>query len=402
MLNSSTHFESNGLLLTFAFTMEQIYLDNAATTPMDLMVIDVMLPYLTEHFGNPSSSHAIGRHNKAAIIQARKSISSLLHCTPGEIIFTGGGTEADNIAIRGCVKFLGTEVIITSQAEHHAVIHTAEDLKNEKNITLEYAQIDSLGRASVASVQELLKKHQGKNILVSLMHGNNELGTLNNIDAIGKLCQEYNAYFHSDTVQTMGHFPFDLSKLNIDFITCSAHKLHGPKGVGFLYINKRIKGFGALQTGGSQERDLRGGTENVSGIAGLAKALEISTLNQQHNHQHIFGLKTYMKNRLQEIVPDIQFNGDIRDGHSLYTVLNVSFPAPHRDTFLFQLDMMGIAASGGSACASGSNKGSHVLSAIQTSTERNHVRFSFSRFNTINEIDKALAVIQKLEAENHQ
>ncbi len=383
--------------------MEQIYLDNAATTPMDPMVIEVMLPFLTEHFGNPSSSHAIGRHNKATVIQARKTIASLLHCTPGEIIFTGGGTEADNMALRGCVKFLGTEVIITSHAEHHAVLHTAQDLKNEKNITLEFAEIDSFGRAKVTSVEELLKKHQGKNILVSLMHGNNEVGTLNHLQTMGQLCRQYSAYFHSDTVQTMGHFPFDLSTLPIDFITCSAHKLHGPKGVGFLYINKRIKGFGAIQTGGSQERELRGGTENVYGIAGLAKALEISTLNQQQNHQYILGLKTHMKNRLQEMIPDIQFNGDVRDGHSLYTVLNVGFPpGPHKDTFLFQLDMLGIAASGGSACASGSNKGSHVLSALQAPTERNHVRFSFSRFNTIHEIDKALDVIQILKVENQQ
>jgi len=376
--------------------MNRVYLDNAATTPIAPQVLDAMLPIFKEVYGNPSSTHTFGRQAKAAIVLARKKVAELLHCLPGEIVFTSGGTEADNMAIRCAVRDLGVKRIITTPMEHHAVLHTAEHIVQcHPDVELVLLTPDKAGHISLVELEHLLK--DGIPTLVSVMHANNEIGTLADIQAIGTLCRQYDAWFHSDTVQTMGHYSFNLSALPIDFVTCAAHKLHGPKGVGFLYINKRVHHIHPMVTGGSQERDMRGGTENIYGIVGLAKALELANQDIEGHQQHVQALKSKMKQLLEQIIPGVQFNGDTRPTHSLYTVLNVSLPATtSKDTFLFMLDMNGVAASAGSACSSGSNKGSHVLAAVGANPERIHVRFSFSRMNTPEEIDAAVAALAKV------
>lgn len=376
--------------------MNRIYLDNAATTPIAPEVLDAVLPVLKETFGNPSSTHTFGRQAKASIVTARKKVAELLNCTPGEIIFTSGGTEADNMAIRCAVRDLGVRRIITTPMEHHAVLHTAEHtVQGNPNVELVLLKPDSLGHIAISELETYLS--DGVPTLVSIMHANNEIGTLADIELIGDICRQYNAWFHSDTVQTMGHYPMNLGKLPVDFLTCAAHKLHGPKGVGFLYINKRVHHIHPMVTGGSQERDMRGGTENIYGIVGLAKALELAYDDLDGHKHHVQKLKSRMMQRLTVEISDVLFNGDVRPEHSLYTVLNVCLPATvSKDTFLFMLDMNGVAASAGSACSSGSNKGSHVLAAISADPNRIHVRFSFSRYNTIYEIDSAVEVLCKV------
>ena len=366
--------------------MKNVYLDNAATTPMDDRVIEAMLPYMRAHFGNPSSVHSHGREVRTAIEKARKKVAELIQASPSEIFFTSGGTEADNTALVSGMESHEISHAITSPLEHHAVLHTLEVLAQKRGITLSLLQINEKGEIDLDHLETLLKSHPKS--LVSLMHGNNEIGNLNDLSRIGELSRAYGAFFHSDTVQTMGHYVHDVSTQPIDALVAGAHKFHGPKGVGFLYV-KKDKKIHPLIHGGAQERNMRGGTENVIGIIGLAKALEISLEDLDHHRAHIEKIKAYFIDRLREEIPGVAFNGNSADlGRSLYTVLNVSLPPSeaNRGMLLFHLDLEGISASGGSACSSGATVGSHVLRALNHPAERDAVRFSFSRFTSLEDI----------------
>ena len=367
----------------------RIYLDNAATTPLDPEVFEAMKPFMLEDFGNPSSTHAHGRKVRAAIESARKKIAELLHCTPGEIIFTSGGTEADNTILTGGVISYNIQNIITSPVEHHAVEETLNNLSKKKHIHLHMVDLDEHGNVDITHLDTLLGKHH--NALVSLMHANNEIGNLLNIETVGELCNQHKAYFHSDTVQTVGHYVHDLSKIKVHGIAAAAHKFHGPKGVGFMFIRKDRK-IQSFLHGGPQERNMRGGTENVYGIIGLAKALEIAYKNLDDHKKYITGLKARMIDKLKENIPGVEFHGDSANlERSLYTVLNVCLPeSNHNDMLLFNLDLHGISASGGSACSSGATNGSHVLAALYPNSKKGAVRFSFSKYNTAEEIDLAV------------
>jgi len=374
--------------------MNRIYLDNAATTPMDKAVVSLMTEMMENQFGNPSSIHADGRGVRTKVEEARKTVAKLLNTSPSEIFFTSGGTEADNMAIRCTINDLGIKHAITTSIEHHAVVHTLEELAQEGLIKLSFVQLDEKGSVDMLHLAKLLAENERS--LVSLMEANNEIGNLIDLKAVGELCEKHDAIFHSDTVQTMGHYAHDLANLPIHFITCAAHKFHGPKGVGFLYINHKVK-IKPFIFGGSQERNMRGGTENVYGIVGLAKALSIAYEEMQPHHTHIQSLKTYMIESLKAAIPNIAFNGDIDPEKSLYTVLNVSFPPSEMgEMLLFSLDIAGISVSGGSACSSGSNVGSHVLTGIKADPARSAVRFSFSKYNTKEEIDIVVAKLKEL------
>ncbi len=373
--------------------MERVYFDNAATTPLSEAVFEEMRPFMLENFGNPSSIHWHGRQVRSAIEKSRKKVADLLNTSPSEIFFTSGGTEADNTAIRCTVKEHKVKHIITTGLEHHAVLHTVEMLEKNGDIQKHLLKVNEQGEIDLAEIDDLIKKHPDS--LVTLMHANNEIGTINDIQAIGSLCKEHGAIFHTDTVQTMAHFRHDLQSLHTNFLVGSAHKFHGPKGVGFLFVNheKKIQPF---IHGGAQERNMRGGTENVYGIIGLAKALELAYADMDNHRKHIESLKTYMINQLVTNIPGIAFNGTSGDvQNSLYTVLNVCLPPnDDNDMLLFNLDINGISASGGSACSSGSNIGSHVLTAIGADPDRGAIRFSFSRYNTKQEVDY---VVEKLK-----
>ncbi len=369
----------------------KVYLDNAATTSIHPEVIEEMVAMMKNQFGNPSSIHSFGREVRSSIENARKRVAKLLNTSPSEIFFTSGGTEANNMAIRCSIHDHNIKHAISSSIEHHAVLHTLEDLAKEGLIKLSLVKLDAKGNVDLNDLEGLLKNNERS--FVSLMHANNEIGTLLPLDQVGEICSKYSAIFHSDTVQTMGHYPHDLSKLKVDFITCAAHKFHGPKGVGFLYINNRIK-IKPFITGGAQERNMRGGTENVYGIIGLAKALEMSYEAMDNDMNYIRGLKNYMIDKLKAEIPEITFNGETGE-HSLYTVLNVSFPpSDMSEMLLFNLDISGVAVSGGSACSSGSEIGSHVLRGIRANQDRPAVRFSFSNTNKREEID---FVVEKLK-----
>jgi cysteine desulfurase len=371
----------------------RVYLDNAATTPIDKEVLKSVYEVMESHYGNPSSIHTHGREVRTLIEKARKSVASLLHASPSEFFFTSGGTEADNMAIRCSIIDYGIRNVITSVIEHHAVLHSLQDLERSGLIQLNYVNIDESGSVDYQHLEELLDIHERS--FVSLMQANNELGTLTDIERVGELCEKYNAIFHCDTVQSMGHYPHDLNKLKVHFLVCAAHKLHGPKGVGFLYINHKIK-INPMIFGGSQERNMRGGTENVYGIVGLAKALEIAYAEMEEHHQYIQGLKSYMIDQLRINIPGIEFNGETDSEKSLYTVLNVSFPEMDMaEMLLFSLDIAGISASGGRACSSGTNIGSHVLNGIQANPNRPAVRFSFSKYNSKEEIDYVIVKLKE-------
>lgn len=373
--------------------MMSVYFDNAATTRLDDEVIEAMLPYMREHFGNPSSIHAYGRITRAAIEKARKSIAQHLNAAPAEIFFTSGGTEANNMALTRSVSDLGIRDVISSPTEHHAVLHTLEAMEKDGKIHLHLVNIDSAGRIDMAHLESLLQSTP--RALVSLMHANNETGTRIPLKEIATLAKQYNGIMHSDTVQTMGHFALDTQEIPVDFLSCAAHKFHGPKGVGFIYIRSGT-GIQPFIYGGSQERNMRGGTENLYGIIGLEKALEVAYRDLEDHEKHIRGLKNYMIGRLQAEIPGVSFNGDVSDD-SLYTVLNVSFPPSEMgDMLLFSLDIEGIAASGGSACSSGSNVGSHVLAALGSDPNRSNVRFSFSKYNTKEEVEFAVAKLREI------
>lgn len=367
--------------------MDRVYLDNAATTPMDPQVIEKMTQVMKSNFGNPSSIHSFGRESRALLEQARKNVAGMVGVQPGEIIFTSGGTEADNMAIRCGMLDLGIKHAITTCLEHHAVGHTLEEIERKGEIKLSYVKIDDNGHVDLADLDRLLSEND--RTFVSLMHANNEIGTMIDLKEVGDICKKHNAIFHSDTVQTMCHYPFNLKDYYLHFATCSAHKFHGPKGIGWLYVNSDIK-IKPLIYGGSQERNMRGGTENFIGIIGMEKAMEIANEDIQSHIDHVQGVKTYMIEKLKENIHGVSFNGDA-EGKSLYTVLNVQFPkTENASMLLFNLDLHGIAASGGSACTSGSNEGSHVLRGIGTDLNKPSMRFSFSRFTTKEEIDFAI------------
>ncbi|MCA4897592.1 MAG: cysteine desulfurase family protein [Bacteroidota bacterium] len=373
----------------------RVYLDNAATTPLDPEVFEAMKPFMLEDFGNPSSTHAHGRKVRAAIESARKKVAELLNCTPGEIIFTSGGTEADNTLLCNSISTYGIQHAISSPIEHHAVTHTLETLAKKGLVQLHHVQLDEKGHVDLVHLENLLREHP--KALVALMHANNEIGNLLDLEKVGELCTQYSSYFQSDTVQTMGHYRHDLKKLKVHGLTAAAHKFHGPKGVGFMYINKDKK-IQQLIHGGAQERNMRGGTENVYGIIGLAKALEICYREMAEHENHIKKLKSHMIEKLRETIPGVSFNGDSANlEKSLYTVLNVSLPeSEENDMLLFNLDLQGISASGGSACSSGASTGSHVLGALYPNSKRGAVRFSFSKNNTLPEIDFAVEKLADL------
>ncbi|WOK06058.1 cysteine desulfurase family protein [Imperialibacter roseus] len=376
----------------------RVYLDNAATTPLDKEVLEAMLPYLTEHFGNPSSIHGHGRLVRSAIERSRKKVAELLNTSPSEIFFTSGGTEADNTALTKSIEAYGLTHAITSKIEHHAVLHTLEYLHEQGKIDLTYVELDEKGHVSLDHLEAFLKDHPGK-ALVSLMHANNEIGNLNDIEKIGQLAKEYQAVFHTDTVQAVGHYRHDLQALNLNMMVGAAHKFHGPKGVGFLHINHNCKIHPFIH-GGAQERNMRGGTENVPGIIGLAKALELAYEHMDEHRKHMESLKESMIRQLSANIEGITFNGDSANlNNSLYTVLSVSLPPNEdNDMLLFSLDIEGVSASGGSACSSGSNVGSHVLGALGVDPMRGNIRFSFSRFTTQQDIDFTVQKLTELVA----
>jgi len=369
----------------------RIYFDNAATTALDPKVLEAMMPYFTEKFGNPSSIYSYGRESRLAIEMARKTVAKILVANPSEIFFTSGGTESSNTAILAAVRDLGCKRIITSPIEHHAVLHTVEYLKEKAEIELCYVKLLPNGHVDMDDLEFLLSSSNVKT-LVTLMHANNEIGNMIDIQAVGELCKKYNAIFHSDTVQTIGHFPFNLRETYVHFITGAGHKFHGPKGVGLLYINEHVKIHPFIH-GGGQERNMRAGTENLYGIVGFAKALEIATENFEQEKEHVLGIKKYMMKKLKEKIPSVVFHGDPL-GRSNYTVLNVGFPMTAKsEMLLFNLDIYNICASGGSACSSGADQGSHVIKAIEHNPDSVAVRFSFSKFNTKEEVD---TVVNKL------
>jgi len=374
--------------------MNRIYFDNAATTALDPQVLEAMMPYLTDKFGNPSSIYSYGRETRMAIEAARKSVAKILNAHPAEIFFTSGGTESSNTAITASVRDLGCKHIITSPIEHHAVSHSVEYLDNMDVAKVSLVKLLPNGHIDLDDLEKLLAASEEKT-LVTLMHANNEIGNILDMHAVGRLCKLYNAIFHSDTVQTVGHFPFDLRDTPVHFITGASHKFHGPKGVGILYINENVK-IKPFVHGGAQERNMRAGTENLYGIVGFAKALEMATANYEEDSAHIGTLKYYMMDELKKHIKGVAFNGDPL-GRSLYTVLSVSFPKTEKsEMILFNLDINNICASGGSACTSGADQGSHVIRAINNNPNQVTVRFSFCKHNTKEEVDAVVAKLKEL------
>jgi len=373
----------------------RVYLDNASTTPLDPEVFEAMEPFLKNHFGNPSSIHAHGREARSAVEKARKKVADLLNASPSEIFFTSGGTEADNSIINGIVHSHGVKNIISSPIEHHAVLHTIEHLEKSGLAKVHFVNLDPKGHVDLGHLEELLTKYPKS--LVSLMHANNEIGNLINLEEVGRLAKSGQSFFHSDTVQTIGHYAHDIQSISIDAMVGSAHKFHGPKGIGFMYLNGDLK-MEPFIHGGSQERNMRAGTENVAGIVGLAKALEIGYRDMNTHQKHISDLKQLMIQELKQNLEGVMFNGDSGSlTNSNYKVLNVSLPeSPENEMLLFNLDINGVSASGGSACTSGSNVGSHVLTALGVHPNRGAVRLSFSKFNTEDEIRFAAEKISEL------
>lgn len=383
-----------GIIVIFAAAMQRIYFDNAATTALAPEVLEAMLPYMTEKFGNPSSIYSYGRESRLAIENSRKSVAKTLNAHPAEIFFTSGGTESSNTAIMASVRDLGCTHIISSPLEHHATLHTVEHMHKTGEAALSYVNVLPNGHIDLEDLEQKLASSPDKT-LVTLMHANNEIGNILDIHAVGDLCKMYGAIFHSDTVQTVGHFPFDLRNTPVHFITGAGHKFHGPKGVGLLYINENVKILPFIH-GGSQERNMRAGTENLYGIVGFAKALELATAGFEAESGSIKAVKVYMMEQLKKHVRGISFNGDPL-GRSLYTVLSVSFPKTEKsEMLLFNLDINHICASGGSACTSGVEQGSHVIRAINNNPNQVTVRFSFSKQNTKEEVDVVVAKLKEL------
>lgn len=363
--------------------MSRIYLDNAATTAIDPEVLEAMMPYMTSLYGNPSSTHEEGRLARLAVETSRQKVARLLNCHPSEIYFTSGGTESNNLALRAAVKDLGITHIVTSKIEHHAVLKTVQSLQANNGITVNYVNLKPDASIDMKHLNQLLRSLAEKNVMVTLMHANNELGNLVDLEEVGEMCNAYGCYHHSDTVQTVGHYQLDIQRLKVQMMSASAHKFHGPKGIGMLYIKSGL-GLNGIITGGGQEKGVRAGTENVAGIVGFSKALEMALFRLETDRAHI----TKLKNRLIDFLTSLKIpvNGALGD-KSLYTVVNASFPNDSRcETLLMDLDIAGIAASGGSACSAG-NGGSHVIEAIGKSPF-NNIRFSMSRNNTVDEINE--------------
>ncbi|MEM0931751.1 MAG: cysteine desulfurase family protein [Bacteroidota bacterium] len=378
--------------------MQKVYLDNAATTQVREEVIARMQEALSVHYGNPSSTHSFGRSAKTEVEQARKTIAKTLNAQPSEIIFTSGGTEADNMILRCAVRDLGVKTLITSKIEHHAVLHTAEELQKEYGIDLQFVDLDMDGNPRMEHLETLLRATDNKK-LVSLMHINNEIGNILDIERIGRLCVEHHALFHSDTVQSVGHYPWDVAQIPIDFFTAAAHKFHGPKGVGFAFIRKN-SGLKPMIFGGSQERGYRAGTEPFHNIVGLEEAFTRAYENLEEETKNVRALKLYFVTKLKEALPQVEFNGLSADmDRSTYTLTNVRLPFDKQKALmlLFHLDMKGIACSKGSACQSGSDLGSHVLQEIlpKEELEKPSLRFSFSKYNTREELDYAVEVLKE-------
>ncbi|MDQ3072962.1 MAG: cysteine desulfurase [Bacteroidota bacterium] len=372
----------------------RVYLDNAATTPIDPVVAEAMKEVIDSAFGNPSSIHQEGRKSRTIIERARKKVASLMGVGPGEIFFTSGGTEADNMAIKGSIEHLGVTHIITSAIEHHAVLYTVQDCLT-RNVSIAYVKILPNGHVDMEHLEHLIKDAPAGRTLVTLMHANNEIGNLLDVERVSALCKDHNALFHCDMVQTIGHLPINLKKTGVDFTAASAHKFNGPKGIGFIYINEELK-LKPFIYGGSQERNMRAGTENIYGIVGQVKALEIACEEMEQQRKQISGLRSYMKQELIENIPGVEFSGDC-DGKCLYTVLSVAFPPSlSSDMLLFNLDIEGIAASGGSACSSGSDAGSHVIKALEPKEGYTSIRFSFGKYNTREDIDFAIAKLKSI------
>ncbi|RYY89130.1 MAG: cysteine desulfurase [Chitinophagaceae bacterium] len=373
----------------------RIYLDNAATTPLDPEVLAAMLPYMQAHFGNPSSIYSYGRETRLAIELARKTVAKLLGTRPGAIFFTSGGTESNNTAIAASVRDLGCRHIITSPIEHHAVLHTVEYWGHGHDVTHSFVALHEDGSVDLQDLDRQLAEQKAKGIrcLVTLMHANNEIGLLLPIAKVGAVCKEHDAIFHSDCVQTVGHYPLNLEELNVHFISGAGHKFHGPKGTGILYVNEDVK-VKPFIIGGGQERNMRAGTENVYGIVGFAKALELAMSRYAEDSRYIQELRSHMRSRLEAEVPGLEFNCS---SNSLYTVLSVCFPKNDKTEFLLMnLDMRQICVSGGSACSSGADIGSHVMQALNKSRDWVTIRFSFSRFNTKEEVDRVVDTLKEL------
>ncbi|HUR10197.1 MAG TPA: cysteine desulfurase family protein [Flavitalea sp.] len=374
--------------------MKRFYFDNAATTSLHPAVLEAMMPYLTEKFGNPSSIYSYGRETRLAIETARKTVAQILNAHPAEIFFTSGGTESSNTAIYAAVRDLGCRHIISSPIEHHATLHTVEMLHHRGEAALSFLKLLPDGHIDLNHLRQLLSSIREK-CLVTLMHANNEIGNMIDLHETGELCKQYSAIFHSDTVQTVGHFPLDLRNTPVHFITGAGHKFHGPKGVGLLYINENVK-IKPYMHGGAQERNMRAGTENLYGIVGFAKALELATENFEADREHITGIKHYMMDLLKTKIPQVAFNGD-PCGRSLYTVLSVAFPKSEKsEMLLFNLDINHICASGGSACTSGADQGSHVIRSVNNDPNKVTVRFSFSKENTKEEVDYVVGKLQQM------
>jgi cysteine desulfurase len=372
---------------------QRIYFDNAATTALDKEVLEAMLPYMTDHFGNPSSIYSYGRETRLAVENARKSVAKILGVKPGAIFFTSGGTESNNTAIAASIRDLGCTHIITSPIEHHAVLHTVEHYGHGNNVSTSFVALKEDGHVDLESLEEQLNQFTtaGKKCMVTLMHANNEIGVLLPIKKVGEICQKYAAIFHSDCVQTVGHYPINLGELYVHFISAASHKFHGPKGVGILYVNENVN-IKPFIFGGGQERNMRAGTENVYGIVGFAKALEIAMRDYERTSSYINDIKQYMIEQLKKNFGDVNFNSA---AHSLYTVLSVCFPKTEKSEFLLMnLDINNICASGGSACSSGADAGSHVMKALNKADNYVTIRFSFSKHNTREEVD---AVVEKLK-----
>ena len=379
--------------------MKSVYLDNAATTQIRDEVVDKMFKIAKINYGNPSSTHSFGRGSRTLVESSRKQIANHLNVSPSEIIFMSGGTEADNCILRSAVRDLGVKHLISSKIEHHAVTHTLDQLAIDYPIKISYVKLDELGNIDYDDLELILKSSNSKT-LVTLMHINNELGNILDINLVSNLCIQYKSLFHSDTVQSVGHYKLDLSSLNIDFLVASAHKFHGPKGIGFAYISKKNP-IRPLIFGGSQEKGCRAGTESVHNIIGMSYALDISIDKIEAETKYIKNLKSYFIDKLKDNIKGIKFNGASSDlEHSTYTLVNVRFPLIKEESalFLFQLDMKGIACSKGSACQSGADSGSHVLNNVLSEEENKFVslRFSFSIYNTIEEIDYVISELNQL------
>lgn len=379
-------------------TITPIYFDNAATTKIHPLVAEEMMKVMLEVSGNPSSTHAAGRTAKSHLENVRKSIAKILNCSAGEIIFTSGGTEADNLVINSAVRDLGVKRIITSKIEHHAVLHSVEEMAQHYDIVLEHVNLKPCGTPDESHLESLLKQSDAKT-LVSLMHVNNEIGNLIDIKAVAQLCKRYDVLVHSDMVQSIGHYSIDMQDVLVDFAAASAHKFHGPKGVGFAYVRKN-SGLKPLIFGGSQERGLRAGTEAVHNIVGLGLSLKMAYENLEKDRAYISEIKNYFAERLTKEIPDVKLNGNCAFSEkSTYTLLNVCLPVPQEKALmlLFQLDLKGISCSKGSACQSGSDKGSHVLNEILDPKDlsKPSVRFSFSSYNTKEEVDYVIEVLKE-------